>query len=66
MRSLVTGSVLAIAVLLAGGMARAQGIYWESTTTIKAGGETTMRESAWRLFIGTGVGDAHRPCSSSF
>jgi hypothetical protein len=49
MRSLVTGSVLAIAVLLAGGMARAQGIYWESTTTIKVGGETTMNSQTYAM-----------------
>lgn len=49
MRKLLTGSVLATAVLAVSVMASAQGIYWESTTTIKVGGEATVNSQTYAM-----------------
>jgi hypothetical protein len=49
MRTLLSTIMLACAVLVVGHLAAAQGIYWESTTTIEAGGGQTMQSETYAM-----------------
>jgi len=49
MRTLLSGTLLAVTLLVAVHTAPAQGIYWESTTTIDAGGQQTMQSQTYAM-----------------